>query len=121
MICAVEWKRLFSVLKIFKIGFLGVHCNIPFFLRNLCGKHVLIIFFTSGTKVRCMENISSYILSSYIRGFFYSPRSYMKNVLKINCGILPSSRSRSETSVGERHLPDNRYIKSILGYRQQLI
>ena len=27
----IEWKRSFSALKIFKIGFIGVPSNIPFF------------------------------------------------------------------------------------------
>ena len=31
MICAVEWKRLFSALKIFKIDSIGAPSNIPFF------------------------------------------------------------------------------------------
>ena len=30
----------------------------------------------------------------YPSGFFYSPRSYMINVLKINCGLLPLDRSQ---------------------------
>ena len=29
-------------------------------------------------------------INSSIRGFFYSPKSYMINVLKINCGLLPT-------------------------------
>ena len=40
MIWAIELKRLFSDLKIFKIGFIGVPSNIPFFLEifavNMC-------------------------------------------------------------------------------------
>ena len=82
MICAVEWKRLFSALKIFKIAL-----QYSIFLRNLCGKPILIFFSQVGLKSGVWKTAS--FLSSCIRGFFYSPRSYMINVLKINCGLLP--------------------------------
>ena len=60
MIWAVEWKRLFSALKIFKIGFIGVglRSKIPHFSEIFV---VDIIFFTSGTKVVCVENFFSSI------------------------------------------------------------
>ena len=52
---AAEWKRLFSSLKIFKIGFIGVRSKIRLFWEiivvNMCW-----YFFTSGTKVVCVEN-----------------------------------------------------------------
>ena len=84
MICAVEWKRFNSALKILKIGFIGVF----HFLRNLCGKPVLIFFSQMGLKSGVWKTAS--FLSSCIPGFLYSPRSYMINVLKINCGLLPT-------------------------------
>ena len=86
MIWAVELKRLFSALKIFKIGLIGVRSNIPFSER-FSWLTCVDIFFTSGNKVRCVEN--SVFLSSCILGFFYSTRSYMIDVLKINCGLQP--------------------------------
>ena len=55
MIWAVEWKRLFSALEIFKIGFIGVCSNIPFSER-FSWLTCVDIFFTSGTKVMCVEN-----------------------------------------------------------------
>ena len=78
MLWAVGWKLLFSALKISKI---------PFFER-FSWLTCVDIFFSSGTKVRCVEN--SVFLTFCIRGFFYSPQSYMINVLKINCALLPS-------------------------------
>ena len=55
MIWAVEWKRLFSALKIFKIGFIGVRSKIPLSER-FSWLTCVDIFFTSGTKVVCVEN-----------------------------------------------------------------
>ena len=55
MIWAVEWKRLFSALKIFKIDYIGYAPKFHFserFLWLTC----VDIFFTSGTKVACVEN-----------------------------------------------------------------
>ena len=79
MIWAVEWKRLFSALKIFKICFIGV-CS---------GLTCVNIFSQVGLKSGVWKTAS--FLSSCIRGFFYSPQSYMINVLKINCGLLPTT------------------------------
>ena len=45
VICAVGCKRSFCALKPFKIGYIGVPTNIPFFLRNLCGQAFLMFFF----------------------------------------------------------------------------
>ena len=57
MIWAVEWKRLFSALKIFKIGFIG--CASKFhFSERFSWLTCVDIFFTSGTKVVCVEKIS---------------------------------------------------------------
>ena len=67
MIRAVEWNRLFSALRIFKIGFIGVPYP-PIF--HLSEKYVwltcLDIFFTSGTKVICVENVFFILLFSLI-------------------------------------------------------
>ena len=109
MIWAVEWKRLFSALKIFIIGFFGVRSNILFFweifVANMCW-----YFSTRGTKVRCVEN--SVFLSSCIRGFFYSPRSYMINVLKINCG-LPNCAMIVRANPGTFHILQTMHFKSV--------
>ena len=80
MLWAVEWKRLFSALKTSKIGFIGERSKIPFYER-FSWLTCVDIFFTSGTKVRCVEN--SVFLTVCIRGFFYRPQSYMINVLKL--------------------------------------
>ena len=51
----------------------------------------------------CVENGA--FLSFSIRGFFYNPRSYMINVLKINCGLLPIGfQNRSYLKSGLKHL-----------------
>ena len=55
MIWAVEWKRIFSALKIFKIGFIGVAPKFHFSER-FSWLTCVDIFFTSGTKVVCVEN-----------------------------------------------------------------
>ena len=64
---AVEWKRLFSALKISKIGFIRVRSKIPFYERFSWLTRV-DIFFTSGTRVRCVETAS--FLTFCIRGFY---------------------------------------------------
>ena len=86
MIFSIEWKRSFWALKSFKIGYKGLPSNIPFFLRNLCGQPLLILFSLMGRTSHVWKTAS--FLSSCLPGFFYSPRSYMINILEINCGIL---------------------------------
>ena len=56
------------------------------FLRNLCGQLMLKFICNGGLKSGVWEN--SVLFTSCIPVFFYSPRSYMINVLKINCGLL---------------------------------
>ena len=83
-----EWKRSFSALKIFKIGLIGRGTlKYSIFLRIMCGKPLLIYFSQVGLKSSVWITVS--FLFSCIPGFFYSPRSYMINLLKINCGLLP--------------------------------
>ena len=55
MTCAVEWKRLFSALKIFKISYIVLPFNIPFFLRNLCGKPILKILHKWDLSQDCVK------------------------------------------------------------------
>ena len=88
MLWAVEWKRLFSALKISKIGFIWVRSKIPFLWEIFVVDMSRIDIFS---QVRLKSGVlkTASLLTVSIRGFFYSPQSYMINVLKINCGLLP--------------------------------
>ena len=52
MICAVECKRLFSALKIFKISLIGVPSNIPFF-SEIC----VVIYIDSFSQVGLKSDV----------------------------------------------------------------
>ena len=61
MIWAVEWKRLFSALKIFKIGFIWVRSNIPFSERfSWLGLPCVDIFSQVGLKSGVWKTASFY-------------------------------------------------------------
>ena len=55
MIWVIEWKRLFSALKIFKNIFIG-YAPIFHFSERFSWLTCVDIFFTSVNKVRCVEN-----------------------------------------------------------------
>ena len=86
MLWAVEWKRLFSALKISKIDFIGLAPKFHFYERFSLLTYI-DIFSQVGLKSGVWKTAS--FLTLCIRGFFYSPQSYMINVLKINYGLLP--------------------------------
>ena len=77
-------KRSFCALKSALKGYLKI-----FHFSEKSVWFSQLIFFTSVTKVRYVEN-SGLFICSCMPGFFYSPRSYMINGLKINCGLLPT-------------------------------
>ena len=87
MICAIEWKRLFSALKILKNRLYRGTLQYSIFPDKSSWLTCVDIFSQVGLKSGVWK--SAYLLSSCIHGFFFSPRSYMINVLKINCGLLP--------------------------------
>ena len=85
-------------------------CSI--FLRNVCGQPVLL-FFSSVQPKACVWKTVSF-LSSCIPGFFCSHRSYITNVLKINCGRLPEiltqavAQPRGQHRNGQERFPRDR-------------
>ena len=62
----------------------------PIFMGDFHGLHVLIFFSQVGLKSGVWKTAS--FITFCILGFFYSSQSYMLNVLKINCGLLPIGR-----------------------------
>ena len=44
---------------------------------------------TPGSEMTCTVWKTASFLSSFITGFFFSPRSYVINVLNIDCSLLP--------------------------------
>ena len=78
MIYPVKWMRSFCALKSFKI----FH-----FSEEFVWSTYFDIFSQVVLKSGVWKTVS-FLISSCFTGFFYFPRSYMINVLKINCGLL---------------------------------
>ena len=91
-ICALECNRSFCYLKSFQICYMRVPSKIPlllfvfvfvffFCLFFVYFGHPILIFFTCGTRVRCVENTVRFNLLYSL--FLHSPPNYVLNELKI--------------------------------------
>ena len=101
MICDVERKPSFCALKSFKVGFIGVRSNVPFF-RKICVVKLSCYFFFSHVGLKSDVWKTASFLSSCIPVYFYSPRSYMMNVLPSNTARGATTRSQPQWT---RELP----------------